>query len=673
MYLVFHLMLTDRLRKFFFTLVSCLALVQTGRSQTPDGDLVYKINLAKTDSERAQAYRDFVFTYVTQKPELALSTAAAALKYFTTVDYKPGIAMATALQAQVYYMQGKTDLARSYFIDASEIYKEIGNNKRYANMVILLGIVESEKGNRQSAIKKFNSALTILDAIHDTIGLIDCYIKLGVVNESLDSLNAALVYYHKALVLIGSDTVNVQAVTLFNNIGIVYGKTGDYVQALSYFNRGIAKCDQIKDSTDKINLLLDLGMLGEESGEPQMAIQYLQQALDESRKNHSAAYEARVLKGLGVHYLNLSDPRAQSYLEQALSVAQSLGQDPLIADICDDLVQALKKKGDFQTALKYAQLGQSIKEKISRQDKANELANLQALNDLEKSKAKIKRLTYLVQKNKVKRNIILGITFCNFLILVVLAFSYRKSIQLNRQLTKRKEELTEANEVKDKLFSIIGHDLRGPIGNIPALLDFYVEPGTDEAEKTYFIDNIRELATGCKDTLDKLLYWGKANIGGTRLNMQVINVKEHVENCLRLVRSAAAQKNIVLEDRTSGDLQVFADPEHLEFVVRNLLANAVKFTFNGGRIEIGTLPQEGSGMTKFYVRDTGKGIAPEKVPTIFEALGKSTVGTAQEKGTNIGLKLCHDFIQENGGKIWVESQVGVGTTFFFTLRNSSTA
>ena len=290
--------------------------------------------------------------------------------------------------------------------------------------------------------------------------------------------------------------------------------------------------------------------------------------------------------------------------------------------------------------------------------------------DLQRSRAKVKQLLYLIHKNNVKRRIILVVTFCNLVVLIILAFSYRKSVKLNRQLSRRSQQLADANEVKDKLFSIIGHDLRGPIGNIPVLLDLCTDPATPADERQYFVDSIQELATSCKDTLDKLLYWGKSNIRGTRLKMETFGTKEHISACFRLIRSGADRKSIQLIDSTPDDLTIYADTEHFEFVVRNLLANAVKFTFQGGRIEVNADRQVQKGFTVFSVADNGKGIEPGKIPTLFEALDKGGEGTAFEKGTNIGLKLCRDFISDNGGRIWVESQVGQGTTFFFSLRNS---
>ena len=307
----------------------------------------------------------------------------------------------------------------------------------------------------------------------------------------------------------------------------------------------------------------------------------------------------------------------------------------------------------------------------SRIDSAANEGSLQEARDLQNSRAKVKQLTYLIHKNNTKRQIILVATCCNLIILVILAFSYRKSIRLNRQLSRRSKELADANEIKDRLFSIIGHDLRGPIGNIPVLLEFCADESTPPDERQYFVNSIRELATSCKDTLDKLLYWGKSNIRGTRLKMENFATKEHIRSCMSLIHSAADQKSITLVDNTPDDLKIFADTEHFEFVVRNLFANAVKFTFPGGRIEIYSDTELLNGYTVFSVKDTGTGIDPEKIPTLFDAINKGSDGTAFEKGTNIGLKLCRDFISENDGRIWVESEKDKGTTFYFSLKNSN--
>jgi signal transduction histidine kinase len=356
---------------------------------------------------------------------------------------------------------------------------------------------------------------------------------------------------------------------------------------------------------------------------------------------------------------------------QALLIAQNSGLKKLEAEIYYELVDLLKSEGKYSQALEYSDLRQKLLDSISNIEKIKEIANLQAMYELEKSNEKVKALTSLIHKNTIKRDIIIIIALINLVILIILAFSYKKTIGLNKQITTRSEDLTEANNIKDKLFSIIGHDLRGPIGNIPVLLDLYVDEDTPPEEKQFFFDSIKELAASCKDTLDKMLFWGKSNIKGIHINQQVFEPKGNIVSCLKLVRAGATQKNITLIDNTTAGLKIFADIEHFEFVVRNLLSNSIKFTFKNGKVEISADATQLDGFVVFAVKDTGsKGIPATTIPYIFDALVKGTEGTAYEKGTNIGLKLCKEFVTENGGKIWVESTENVGTTFYFSLKRA---
>ena len=202
------------------------------------------------------------------------------------------------------------------------------------------------------------------------------------------------------------------------------------------------------------------------------------------------------------------------------------------------------------------------------------------------------------------------------------------------------------------------------------MLELYEDKSISAEDKEYFYTNIKELSISCKETLDKLLFWGKANMKKMIVNPQTIASKAHITNCLKLVKSAATQKNITINDLTTHDLRIYADPEHFEFVTRNLVANAIKFTFKNGNVDINSDIQRVPGFTVFSIKDTGRGIEPDKIPGIFDGVQKGSFGTANEAGTNIGLMLCKEFVTENGGKIWVKSELGKGSTFFFSVKSA---
>ena len=235
---------------------------------------------------------------------------------------------------------------------------------------------------------------------------------------------------------------------------------------------------------------------------------------------------------------------------------------------------------------------------------------------------------------------------------------------------KREEELEELSNTKNKLFSIIGHDLRAPVARIPIVLEIVEDKDTTDEERKYLTESLKEHTIATVETLDKLLYWGQSLMKGTSQRPELFNPKHFIEESVNLRKILAADKQITVTDITAENLKVYSDATHFDFVIRNLLANAIKFTGTKGSIEINADESMKPGFVVFSVRDNGVGIDKERLKKIFEPFN-SKDGTANEKGTGIGLMLCKEFANKNGGDIWAESEVGKGTTFYYSVKTGA--
>jgi len=236
------------------------------------------------------------------------------------------------------------------------------------------------------------------------------------------------------------------------------------------------------------------------------------------------------------------------------------------------------------------------------------------------------------------------------------------------QLRKVTEDLKQANASKDKFFSIIAHDLRTPLIGLIGYAEILSED-IDELEK----DEIKEYASNIVDIsrqtiklLSNLLEWSRLQTGKIQYNPTDVKIYSLVNNIFQLLRSNAEHKEIELLNLTDTDHIAFADENMIYSVLNNLISNAIKFTRVGGRIEVSSEIKDNEII--IAVRDNGVGIDEENLKNLFE-LDKSftTPGTQNEKGSGLGIILCRDFIRKHGGKIWVESKVGQGTSFYFTL------
>jgi ligand-binding sensor domain-containing protein/signal transduction histidine kinase len=239
----------------------------------------------------------------------------------------------------------------------------------------------------------------------------------------------------------------------------------------------------------------------------------------------------------------------------------------------------------------------------------------------------------------------------------------------NEKLKQSEFELGELNTTKNRFFSILAHDLRSPMNSMKGfsnlLSNFADQLSPDEIKQT--AKSLDETIQISSRYLENLLTWARSQMNSIEFRPQGIFLSEAVANVVEVLKNNANHKSIKLELSEELEIKLFADQNQLSVILTNLISNAIKFTYNGGKITIGANLQEGN-MAEIFVRDTGTGMPQSVVDKIFRIDSKHTMkGTQGEAGTGLGLLLCREFVEKNGGKIWVESTSGVGSTFRFTV------
>ncbi|MBF0288914.1 MAG: AAA family ATPase [SAR324 cluster bacterium] len=241
----------------------------------------------------------------------------------------------------------------------------------------------------------------------------------------------------------------------------------------------------------------------------------------------------------------------------------------------------------------------------------------------------------------------------------------------NEQLAIARKKAEKANETKNKFFSIISHDLRGPIGSLSVIFNQTMESPKQIDEQLFGM--IRKTTKNTHQLLEDLLVWSRQQEGRMELHPVNFSVTGIIDECISLHKGQALQKNITMIWDNSPSQLIYADPAMIQTVMRNLLSNALKFTPEGGKIRIETQVLEH--MLKVSVIDSGVGI-PEEICNKFFKLEErvaSSPGTNQETGSGLGLILCHEFVNKNHGEIGVQSKIGVGSQFWFTIPLASSS
>ncbi|RPH34463.1 MAG: PAS domain-containing sensor histidine kinase [Bacteroidales bacterium] len=256
--------------------------------------------------------------------------------------------------------------------------------------------------------------------------------------------------------------------------------------------------------------------------------------------------------------------------------------------------------------------------------------------------------------------------------------SYTGAVHIVRDITERKlaeealtllnNQLKSTNSTKDKLFSIVAHDLKNPFNAILGFSELLVNNHNSYNHKKTeeFIEQINSAAKNTLALIDNLLVWANSQMGKIEYQPQNLRLLTTIQDTLDLLRSTARIKNITIRYFEAEDIAVYADKIMLQIIVRNLISNAIKFTKPNGKINIyATIDHN---YVEITVSDDGIGISKEICNKLFNRNDNITTnGTANEKGSGLGLMLCKEFIEKHGGKIWVESELGVGSEFKFTL------
>jgi signal transduction histidine kinase len=236
-------------------------------------------------------------------------------------------------------------------------------------------------------------------------------------------------------------------------------------------------------------------------------------------------------------------------------------------------------------------------------------------------------------------------------------------------LEKREMELNESNETKTKLFSIIGHDLRGPIAALNGLLTMFKEGEISQTDFLAFMPKLRDDVEHISFTLNNLLSWGYTQMNGSYTKASMVPLDAIVTENIKLLSEIAENKSIRMVSKLSENTLSWADSNQIDIVVRNLISNALKFTPENGMVTIEAF--EKNKHWEVLIRDTGVGMEKSIVEKLFvKNSGFTTYGTNNEKGTGLGLSLCKEMVEKNNGEIWVESIPRKGTTFYFTLPKS---
>lgn len=557
--------------------------------------------------------------------------------------------------------------SREKYLQAEAIYRDNNDDIGLAATLIRLGVVEKRKGNYDKALAYFMDALNISEKINHKPGMLEGRVVFAETYYNLGEYENALSNLRMAEDIDKQIPLSNLSLNMYINYGQVYTKKGDYNKAINYINKGLSKSNRVEFNGLKISLLVQLAATYFKSGRTNDAISVYHQALQFTKRIKNVLREQFTLIELSEVYVKTKPDSAIILLKKALAIAEAHKMYRQQITALDKLGDLYKSKGSLSQALAYREQRNELADKVFYTDMMKQVSNLESAFELEKSKAQLNELTIKDKEQRLLRNILVLVAIVIFLVLVVTLVFYLRSKHLNKLLTKANSGLAESNELKDKFFSIVAHDIRSPLVSTISILKLIGDNELDDKTQDQMVSRLLAHCGSSLEVLDKLLKWGQMQIKGVRLNISEFHPIDNIHKNIGLLAGAAEQKHIHVAVDIPANLILKADSDHFDFIIRNLVANAIKFTENEGTVVLKAKTID-DGMVKFSVKDNGVGISQERINELFKLSATGTKGTSSEEGTSLGLIICREFILANNGELTIESTVGNGTTFSFTMK-----
>jgi signal transduction histidine kinase len=406
------------------------------------------------------------------------------------------------------------------------------------------------------------------------------------------------------------------------------------------------------------------------------ANKYYQLALDLAISTNTPYYIQSAYRHLGEMALLQKDySKAISLTKKSLSYNQVRDTDPIVSLSYHQLAQAYRALGNYRAADENQQVYTRIQKELFEVQKIRQLLDLETRYNTEKKEQEIALLkereliqAQALQAEQQVKNYLGIIVMISIIGLIAIGVLYQKSRKRAAEVALQKVELEKLNATKDRFFGIIAHDLRNPVisfQGIARLIESYLKKGrTDKIGE--LSDKIQLSVNNLNQLLDNLLNWASSQTSALPYQPEPLSAAQVIDEAISLFSDTADAKQITITNTVEESTVIYADRNGVSTIFRNLINNALKFTPEGGRIDIAAEMDNDS--VKIVTKDSGVGIEQSKISSLFQLSNdKSTQGTSGEKGTGLGLVLCQEFAKVNKGLIWVESELSKGSSFYVSM------
>lgn len=607
--------------------------------------------MPKTESYFFNLQKDSVRYYLEESKKQVYSDFKAAKKSLVKAEAIAKKSKDPNLIADVahnyaasYYIVGTYDVALQKFMEALSLYEETDNKLGIAKCLIGQGLIQQGIGRNKEAIKLFQKANTIIKELNDTVLESKVYLNIGISQIELKEIDESYDNFHKSLKL----------------------------------------AVQNKDSNMEHLSQNRLGNLHYLRNDLDSSVYYYKKVLDASQANQWEKSFANT--GLSEVYIKKGDyKKAEEYGLKGFEAAKNTQAKWDIARAAEILSIAYKNDHNYELAFKYLAICKSYNDSLFNDAKLKEI-NLLQLKRKEAENEKLVAKNEAAQ-HKLKNTRLFSVSVILFMLyLLTIIYQYTKNNKVREKLyselelknqdiesqqmliTAQNHNLSELNQTKNKLFSILSHDLRSPIASIQQVLGLLREGEISSEELKVLAEHLITQVDSTSIMLNNILHWSMTQLDGAKINKENIDLEKVVKDSIAGLNLMAKAKEIkFIHTNSEKDTVVDADKGHVQIILNNLLSNAIKFTPIAGTIEI-RYSEDGT-FIHMHINDSGKGISQAKIEEIlnFDKRVVSEKGTGFEEGTGLGLLLVKQFLSDNNGQLDIVHHQEGGTEFIASL------
>ena len=584
---------------------------------------------------------------------------------------------------KAYYNESELDKALDTEHQLLEIISKHGTKIDSAKCFRLIGLIYLQKSWYDKSLDNLMRAQQLFGEAGDTAMQAKSIMNVGIVHDCMNNYPMSLSYYNKALDYFKRTKNEGGMADCELNIAIVLSKQKEYEKACQNFISASKTYEKTGHNSYLAASYINLGLTYKKMGNYDLAIEFLDKALKIWKQEDDQYHICYYHLNMGEIMLDLKrTEEAGQYLQTAEKLAKEVGSKDLMAKAYEFLSDYNAAKKNFNEAYNYLNKSKQLNDSILNAETTEKVNQVQYQYEIAKREAENEHLVkqnlnkeLLLSKKNMSLYILTAILVLIAVFVFLLANQNRIKKKANKQLEVKndlieiqKDELITLNASKDKFLSILAHDIKNPLSSIHGISDLLVNEydTLTKEDKKIFTRDIHTLSTNLFEIINTLLTWSTSQSGMITYHPTQFSIGELCSKTTNNLQTVAKQKNIVIESNADDKLIVLADENMIISVLNNLLNNAIKYSYHGAKIRIET--SQFVEFAQISVIDTGIGLSPESQAKLFKYdqhfMNK---GTAGEMGTGLGLILCKDFVEKNGGTIKVESTINKGSTFVFTL------